>query len=219
MGMLFFALGGLSIFIGIVGGFLHMPTGYIITTMIVGGFFILQGHVKNAHKRRLKELQLILERVDSYPVDNATEKIKNMSIKNTPIAMLPNELLLQICNANSVRVKEKTIGYKSSHKGSSIRITKGLSFNSGNSITVPVKGMVTEKSPGLFYITTQRLIMVSQKYAFNVKHNQILNLQFAMDGIELYLTNSKYYRVELLNDDIERVFKTFKLLSAYFGQH
>ena len=106
------------------------------------------------------------------------------SASNQPLLTLPEisptGLIMrngEVChyqnNASVVKTKNIVVGHSGGHVGASVRIAKGLTLHTGSSKGTPIRQNVSDYTPGMLYITSQRVVFLCEKNAFDKPYSAI----------------------------------------------
>ena len=110
--------------------------------------------------------------------------------------MNTNQLMLtngEVCHFSerAIRVTEKkSKHYERGSKGVSIRIAKGVTYRTGKHKGVPVEDISYVKTKGLLYITSKRIVFVSDGQAFEKKFNTLTACVPYLNAIKLQFGNT-----------------------------
>ena len=88
--------------------------------------------------------------------------------------------------------KNVVTGYSGSSAGVSVRIAKGLSLHTGGGKHSPIRETIYEQYDGTFYVTSQRIIVNSQKFGFEKPIDKLSSYELYKDGLNLMFGNSSY---------------------------
>lgn len=106
------------------------------------------------------------------------------SAANQPLLSLPDispsGLIMrngEVChyqgNAWIVKTKNIVTGYSGGRVGASVRVAKGLTLHTGSSKGAPIRQNVSDYTPGMLYITNQRVVFLCEKNAFDKPYSAI----------------------------------------------
>lgn len=115
-----------------------------------------------------------------------------------PEVSSPNMFLSdgEICHycgqATLVKTKNVVVGYTGGSAGATIRIAKGVSFRTGSSKGMPVRGDVQEKTNGVLSISNKRVVFSSIKTSFDKKISSLSALTPYQDGIVFQFGSQQY---------------------------
>lgn len=126
----------------------------------------------------------------------ALDELKTFVVENPSINLKSGEICLYEGDANIVKTKTGTIGnaYKSVGFGGKNGVGMFSSVRAGESKRI--RGDIQDKYSGKFYLTTQRFVMVSVKYGFEIPVTKITALEFFSDGF-IVTSGSTSHVVEL----------------------
>lgn len=121
---------------------------------------------------------------------------RSPTLKVTKVALKNKEVCLFYDRAVRVDVKLRTVGHQRTRDGFSVRIVKGLSYRTGNGLSMTIRDNVAEYQEGKLYITNQRIIFsasaksfskkMSSLVSYNIEDNYLL-LQFDRGNYCIYL--------------------------------
>lgn len=115
-----------------------------------------------------------------------TENITSYNSLHTVTSNLmlkPGEKCYYSSPATYVKTKNVVVGYTGGSRGTSIRVMKGMSIRVGASKSAPVRGDVSERTPGILSITNQRVVFSGNKGSFDKKFSSISAVTPYKDGI------------------------------------
>lgn len=143
----------------------------------------------------------------------ACERLTELIIPNPSINLQSDEVCFFQGLAYGVNDKNVITGYSGNGAGISVRVAKGLSIHTGGSAKKAIRSNVTERSSGKFYITNQRIILLSPKYGFELSIPKITSTQIDNDRIVFY-SNGKSYSVEV--NDFAKAVWILRLMDSGF---
>ena len=145
------------------------------------------------------------------PTVNAMEAAKRFAITNSPVALKPDEHCFYAGRACGGKIKTITTGYTGASKGYSLRLMKNLTYRSGGSASHAVRQQVLETSPqGTFVITSNRFILMTTQYGFEVPAHKVGNIELHSDAITLYAGNKSHI---VFTNDVKQIAFIVNLLS------
>lgn len=146
------------------------------------------------------------------PNVGAIDLVEKFAIKNAPVNLRSEEICLYCGSARGAVIKTRVTGYEGAHKGTSIRIMKGVTYHTGGSKGQPIRQQVMESSfPGDFIMTNLRLLLLTTQYGFEIAGEKLQSIEMNPEGLLIYDTKSKPHIV--LTDDTEKITFLFKLLN------
>lgn len=146
------------------------------------------------------------------PNVGAIDLVEKFAIKNAPVNLRSEEICLYCVSARGAVIKTRVTGYEGAHKGTSIRIMKGVTYHTGGSKGQPIRQQVMESSfPGDFIMTNLRLLLLTTQYGFEIAGEKLQSIEMNPEGLLIYDTKSKPHIV--LTDDTEKITFLFKLLN------
>lgn len=136
-------------------------------------------------------------------VKAATGLQSNTAFQHVPITELPtvspDGLILksdEICHyqgqAASTRTKNVVTGYESGNVGVSVRVAKGLSVRTGGSKGAPIRSDVVNQVPGMLYITSQRIVFLCSRDAFDKPYSVLTAVNITGNTLLLQFGNTSY---------------------------
>lgn len=132
------------------------------------------------------------------PTGTPAEQLQALKISNPNINLKPGETCYYMGPAQSCKNKVITTGYKGTNGGLSFRVAKGVYLHGGKGNKKAVRETVSERHPGTFYVTDQRLILLSEKNGFNATFGTIIQVEALSDG--LYIHQSSKTSIVLTKD-------------------
>lgn len=125
---------------------------------------------------------------------------QNISIPLTALPVVPSSGLLlkedEFCclksAAQNLTIKNVVTGYRNKSAGMNVHIAKGVNIHTGGGKAAPVRGNISQKTNGTFYITNKRVIMVCPKGAFDKPLGSITAIQGGKDGVQIQFGNQNY---------------------------
>lgn len=136
-------------------------------------------------------------------VKAATGLQSNTTSQSVPITELPTvspDGLIpkpdEICHyqgsASSTRTKNVVTGYESGNVGVSVRVAKGLSVRTGGSKGAPIRSDVVNQVPGMLYITSQRIVFLCSRDAFDKPYSALTAVNITGNTLLLQFGNTSY---------------------------
>lgn len=148
---------------------------------------------------------------------DAIERVKPFAIRNSPVALKKDENCYYAENACGGKIKTVTTGYTGASKGYSVRIMDGLTYHSGGSARHAVRKQVLETSQrGTFVITSQRFILMTTTYGFEIPAGKVGNIELRPDGIALYAGNKTHI---VMTNDTDKIAFIVTLLSEATAEY
>lgn len=105
------------------------------------------------------------------------------------------------------------IRYKRESKGVSIRIAKGLSYRTGGGKSQAIRQTQITKYSGILYITTKRVIFISQDEGFDKSFDKITSIQEVKDGLIIQIGSHIYSITTSTHSEFIKVFNLARELS------
>ena len=147
--------------------------------------------------------------------DSKTLSLPHHSLRTLPVVH-PDGIVLnddELChyhgNAYTEKSSSRVSGYVSQHTGGSVRIAKGLSLHQGASEREAIRETVTERSKGILYITSKRIIFIAPKDAFDKPFSSLsayvpnqghISLLFGNQSVDLITSDS--YKIRNIIDGV-----------------
>lgn len=115
--------------------------------------------VKTPKPKKLSKSEILAARLDE--VESATE----LPIISQPVGIIlrEGELCHYQAPAMSLVIKNEVVGHTGGSSGASFRIAKGVTIRTGGYRGHSVRDNVSYKYPGIFSMTSQRIIMTGEK--------------------------------------------------------
>ena len=143
---------------------------------------------------------------------SAIEKAAAFEVQNSTIPLEPDEKCYYVGPACGAKIKTVTTGYAGKSKGTSIRITKGVSYHSGGSQGQAIREQVLEPSTlGTFIMTGKRFVLLTDRYGFEIPAEKVLNIELRPDGLGLHVKNKMHI---VLSDDASKLAVILNILSS-----
>lgn len=118
-------------------------------------------------------------------------------LKQSNLILKSDEYCCFIGDGKTYKSKTVTTGYVSNRTGGSVRIMKGLTYHTGNSMSHAIRETQTLTFNGTIYITNKRIIYVSTEgEGFDKAIDKISSVEELQDGIMIQI-GSKTYMIEL----------------------
>lgn len=114
------------------------------------------------------------------------------------IVLQNDEKCHYVTNAIRQILKTETLGYTGRSRGMTFRIAKGVSYRTGGGGGRAIKGEVSYQYSGDLYITSKRIIFVSNKEGFIIPLNKLVSRTQYKDGLSLQ--NDKKTFIILVKD-------------------
>lgn len=136
-----------------------------------------------------------LEEILQLPDDEFQKAFHEMYYIESPnINLQQNEICSYECKANRIITKNVSLGTErvSNYSGS---YYKGIKVGTGHSITKNIKDTVIEKYPGSFFMTNQRIVLLSLEKGFEIPIHKVSSLDFSGQYVTLF-SNGKSYTIE-----------------------
>ena len=94
----------------------------------------------------------------------------------------------------SYHSKDIVSGYKSSSRGSSMRVMKGYSIHKSTGQSKAIRETVRTECPGRLFITNQRIVFLAERYGFDIGFDKLSNITMYDEYLEVF-SGSRFYRV------------------------
>lgn len=137
------------------------------------------------------------------------DKLKSQIITMPNISLKNNEICYYSKDATAMHQKNVVVGSVRKSAGASIQIAKGVSIRTGGGASQLIRDNVNECYSGTLYITNHRVILLTQKYGFDIPLNEITQLLFGVDGFQVFY-KSKCFTV--LTNDVDNICGLFNLI-------
>lgn len=134
------------------------------------------------------------------------------NIQGTNLNLLNGETCCYMDKAYTFKDKTVTTGYTGNHSGVNIRIMKGLSYHTGGNGSKAIRETQRITYSGILYITTKRVIYMSQKDCFDKTFDKITAIQEAKDGIIIQIGSTIYSIITDTHSEFMNVFNLVKQL-------
>lgn len=145
------------------------------------------------------------------PAVNAMEAARRFAIANSPVALKSDEHCFYAGRACGGKLKTITTGYTGANKGYSLRLMKNFTYHSGGSASQAVRQKVLETSEqGTFVITSNRFILLTMQYGFEIPAHKVSNIELHSDAITLYAGNKSHI---VMTNDAKQIAFVVNLLS------
>jgi len=165
-----------------------------LSIAVLFGYLSYRSFSKN--KRSHKEIDPMQEILENTSLTEETlEELENGTlpvVHTDKLILQPDEVCHYYTNATRLITKNRVIGYSGGSGGASFRIAKGVTLRTGSYKGTPIRGDVTEESPGQLFITNKRLIFVASKNNFQTTLDKITAIELYSDGISLQDNKSNY---------------------------
>ena len=135
-------------------------------------------------------------------------------LENVSINLKKDEVCFYMEKAQSIKIKNVVTHYESGNTGLNIKLSKNISYHTGKNIGKAIRENVYERYPATLYITNMRIILIAEKYGFDLRIDKILSTQVRTDGL-IFQIGEKTYSV--LTDDVEFIIKLFNLMNNYYN--
>lgn len=172
----------------------NTTTVIFLITATIFGYLSYRSLVKSSKKHyEVNPMQEILE--NTSLTEETLEELGNGTlpvVHTDKLALQPDEVCHYYTNATRLITKNRVIGYSGGSGGASFRIAKGVTLRTGSYKGTPIRGDVTEESPGQLFITNKRLIFVAPKNNFQTMLDKITAIELYSDGISLQDNKSNY---------------------------
>lgn len=133
--------------------------------------------------------------------------LKSIIVANPDIMLKPGERLLYTKKAKRRTVTNRVTGTKTVGGGGRVRLFKGVSISSGTSERKSIREDVVETFEGILYMTTKRILFLSQTKGFEIPLTKVTKLERNKDNkvsVNIY-EGQKYYEVVTNEGDSARI--------------
>ena len=128
---------------------------------------------------------------EHYSITEALEQLKPEK-EDVNLMLKSDEVCYYYGGARSYHEKNVITAYKSTNSGVSVRVARGFSIRSGSSITIPIRSNVSETYEGDLYITNKRLVLLTDKYGFDLGIDTINAIEPFKNGFKVFYKDKCY---------------------------
>jgi hypothetical protein len=122
---------------------------------------------------------------------NALEQGYLPACKPPSITTQENEVAYWEISSNLVAARNISTGYLSTSSPVRIKVAKGLSYKLGASRSTPIREQVNTNHPGVFVVTSKRVVFAASKQSFSIPFTQLHSFDTYTDGIGLQENNTE----------------------------
>ena len=97
------------------------------------------------------------------------------------------------------------VGTKGGGAGISFKVSKNIRIHTGGGNSKTIRDNISEVFDGNFYVTDQRVILLTPKHGFNIPYKKLTAMSPASDGIQFYDNTGKCYI--MLTKDVYEICK------------
>lgn len=138
-------------------------------------------------------------------IDRESKEVDLRPIINPSLVLKDGENCYYQGDAESFNTKNIITHYKSVGGYAGFRIAKGITVGRSQSERVPIREDVEEKYPAKFFITNKRLVLIADKFGFDLDINKISSVEVFRNGFKYtykdkpryVLTNDYKYIIRL----------------------
>lgn len=198
------ALGGVVVTVSDLGEYRAFFAVFTIV-LLVASYFLIKAarRSKTTSKKEIQLRQLRIEQVNSMATLPVVQNVRFIILK-------PGEVCHYQAAATTMLAKNEVVGHTNGYRGASIRVAKGLTLHTGGGRGQAIRQNIIYRYPGMFTITSQRIIMTGEK-GFDNQIEKLTALTTYIDGVTLQFGNSTY---TILMDEPYWVEKIFDLLRS-----
>lgn len=169
----------------------ELKSGYIcnncvkdlIDKNIINEWFLLK-------KMTMQDIQELIEKenteIEIYPIINPSLVLKD------------GEICYYCGDAESFNIKNVITHYKQVGAYTGFRIMKGVTIGGSQGERVPIREDIEERFPAKFYITNKRIVLIADKFGFDLDINKISSVEQFRNGFKY--TYKEKPRYVLTND-------------------
>jgi hypothetical protein len=121
---------------------------------------------------------------------NALEQGYLPACKPPSITTQEDEVAYWEISSNLVAARNIT-AYLSTSSPVRIKVTKGLSYRLGASRSTPIREQINTNHPGVFVVTSKRVVFAASKQSFSIPFTQLNSFDTYTDGIGLQDNNTE----------------------------
>ena len=180
--------------------------------LVIGTVIAIMIYYKNRRKQEEKQQEekerKIVEEAKEKELESLKErweeKKKEFSTNGLPIInsealqLTKNEVCHFAGDACFCKVKQQTVGYEGGNRGVSFRVMKGISFRVGNYQGHYIKQEIIERTNGLIYLTSKKIIFSAIKNSSVIQYKDIISLDTADDMLQIQ-TEKKTYLFQIVD--------------------
>ena len=126
-------------------------------------------------------------------IDKNNKEVEVIQIVNPSLVLKDGEICYYQGIAKSYNVKNIITHYKSVGGYAGIRIMKGVTVGRTESTRVPVREDVEETYPAKFYITNKRMVLIADKYGFDLDIKKISSVEMFRNGFKFTYKDKPRY--------------------------
>lgn len=137
---------------------------------------------------------------------NAINNGKLPNIQGTNLNLAKDEICHYMDRGYTYKDKTITTGYTGKSGGLSIRIMKGVSYQTGTGNSRAIRETQRTTYNGILYITTNRVIFTSQYESFDKAFDKITSIQETKDGLIIQIGSHTYSIIIETHSEFMKVF-------------
>lgn len=186
--------------------------GFFICLLIALIVFVIcycasKSEGKNENEQEDKQENLIDENKENEEEllkQKREEEKKELLTNGLPVLttdslrLTKNEICHFVGEAFFCKNKQVTVGYEGGSRGVSFRVVKGVSFRVGNYRGHSVKKEITERTSGVIYLTSKKIVFSAEKNSSVIKYDNIITLNVIDDILQIQ-TEKKTYLFEIVD--------------------
>ncbi len=143
-----------------------------------------------AEERRKKELEELEIRWNQKKEEFSKNGLP--IIDDETLKLTKNEVCHFVGDASFCKVKQETKGYEGGSRGVSFRVMKGVSFRVGNYKGHPIKEEVIDKTSGIIYLTSKKIVFSALTHSRVIKYKDIINLNVFETMLQIQTEDRAY---------------------------
>ena len=143
-------------------------------------------------------------------VNRENQEVDVRPIINAPLVLKDGEVCYYYGEAESFNIKNIITRYESVGGYAGIRIMKGVTIGRSQSVRVPIREDVEERYPAKFFITNKRLVLIADKYGFDLDINKITSVEMFRNGFKYTYKDKPRY---VLSNDYKYIIRLFSKLA------
>lgn len=126
-------------------------------------------------------------------INKDNKEVEVVQIINPSLALKEGEICYYSGKAKSYNVKNIITRYQSVGGFAGFRIMKGISVGRTQSTRVPIHEDVEETYPAKFYITNKRIVLIADKFGFDLDINKVSSVDLFRNGFKFTYKDKPRY--------------------------
>ena len=143
-------------------------------------------------------------------IDKNNKDVEIVQIVNPSLLLKEGEICYYAGKAKSYNVKNVITHYKSTGGFAGFRIMKGVSIGRTQSTRIPIREDVEETYPAKFFITNKRIVLIADKFGFDLDINKVSSVDLFRNGFKFTYKDKPRY---VLTNDYNYILKLCVKLS------